>query len=233
MTVAVLALQGDFAAHIKALAARGIAARAARRVGEIESAEAVVLAGGESTTMLRLLEGTGIGEALRRCAAARVPIFATCAGMILLASKVTNPSQPSLGILDVEVERNGYGRQLDSAVAAVVGEPGGPWPKCSLEGVFIRAPRVTRWGTGVEILARRGRDPVVIRQDRILAVTFHPELTMASPVVDLFIAGFAPEKLVSSLRGAETADGHPDGANSSAGRRATGANCSTESADES
>lgn len=187
MRVAVLALQGDFAAHIEALAARGIAARAARWAAEIESAEAIVLPGGESTAMLKLMNGTAIGEALRRRAAAGVPMFATCAGMILLASGVTNPSQSSLGILDIEIERNGYGRQLDSAVAAVMGESGGPWPNRTLEGVFIRAPRVTRCGAGVEVLARRGNDPVVIRQGRVLAATFHPELTAESPVLDLFI----------------------------------------------
>lgn len=188
MIVAVLALQGDFAAHIKALAAREIVACAARSAGEIEAAEAIVLPGGESTAMLKLMNGTAIGEALRRRAVAGVPMFATCAGMILLASKVTNPSQPSLGILDIEVERNGYGRQLDSAVAAVLGESGGLWSNQKLEGVFIRAPRVTHCGAGVEVLARRGTDPVVIRQGRLLATTFHPELTAGSPVLDLFIA---------------------------------------------
>jgi len=185
--VAVLALQGDFAAHCRALESRSIEAIEARTAAQLSGADGVVLPGGESTTMLRLMEGTGVAERLRGLVAAGTPVLATCAGVILLAREVRNPTQPSLGLLDVAVVRNGYGRQLESAVVPLTVAAPDELGSNALEGVFIRAPRVTTVGPGVRVLARRGADPVLLRQGALLAATFHPELSPDSPVIDLFL----------------------------------------------
>jgi 5'-phosphate synthase pdxT subunit len=171
----VLALQGDFAAHARALRALGAEVALVRTPPELAAVDALVLPGGESTTMLRLLAAEGLGAALVARLAAGMPTLATCAGVILLAVGVT-PAQPNLGFLDLDVERNAYGRQVFSTVAEVdVGpELGGP---PVMEGVFIRAPRITRVGEGVVVLGRRGSDPVLVRQGAVVAATFHPELT--------------------------------------------------------
>ncbi len=186
--VAVLALQGDFAAHAAALAAWGLSTVEVRTAASlrVRPPAALVLPGGESTTMLRLLEGTGLGEAIVSCAAAGVPVLATCAGVILLAREVRNPTQPSLGVLDVVVERNSYGRQLESAVVPLRTVPGCGLQEPWFEGVFIRAPRIVKVGEGVEVLAWRGDDPALVRQGKVLAATFHPELSPHSPVTALF-----------------------------------------------
>ena len=183
--VGVLALQGDFAAHARALAERGLTAVEVRTADALEGLAGVVLPGGESTTMLNLMEGTGLSAGLLDVIRGGTPVLATCAGVILLAREVRNPDQPSLAALDVTVERNAYGRQIDSAVVpleVVDHEALGD----TLEGVFIRAPRLTSVGPGVHVLARRGHDPVLVRQENIVAATFHPELSEASPVLDLF-----------------------------------------------
>ena len=187
MRVGVLALQGDFAAHAAALRRRGAEPVEVRRVGDLDGVAALVLPGGESTTMLKLMEGSGLPERLGELLAAGMPALATCAGVVLLARRVTSPDQPSLGALDVVVERNGYGRQLDSEVVSLAVAAGAGLGVATLEGVFIRAPRVTAVGPGVAVLATRGADPVLLRQGRILAATFHPELSGESPVVDLFL----------------------------------------------
>jgi len=186
--VAVLALQGDFAAHAAALAGCGLPALEVRSAAQLrESApNGLVLPGGESTTMLRLMEGSRLGEAIVALTRSGVPVLATCAGVILLARQVRNPAQPSLGLLDVVVERNSYGRQLASAVVPVRTVPGCGLEADCLEAVFIRAPRVVEVGPGVEVLARRDGDPVLVRQGNILAATFHPELSPQSPVLQLF-----------------------------------------------
>lgn len=182
-----LALQGDFAAHEAALGKRGVPTRKLRRPQELEGLSGLVLPGGESTTMLKLLAEEGMGEALRRAIAAGLPVLATCAGVILLAEEVSNPPQPSLGLLRVAVARNAYGRQLASTVARLVVTDREELPVEELEGVFIRAPRVVRVGEGVKVLAKRGEDPVLLRQGAILAATFHPELSQDSPVLELFL----------------------------------------------
>jgi len=183
--VGVLALQGDFAAHTRALAERGVSGIEVRTAAALEGLAGLVLPGGESTTMLNLMGGTAMAAPLVELMRGGIPVLATCAGVILLAREVHNPAQPSLGLLDVAVERNAYGRQIDSAVVPLevldrdaLGD--------ALEGVFIRAPRITAVGQGVAVLARRGADPVLLRQGRIVAATFHPELSAASPVLDLF-----------------------------------------------
>jgi 5'-phosphate synthase pdxT subunit len=184
--VAVLALQGDFAAHARALSARGVEAVEARAAAQLGGVAGVVLPGGESTTMLRLLREIGLEDGLRRLVEDGVPTLATCAGVILLAREVRHPAQPSLGVLDVVVERNAYGRQIDSAVVGLdVDDPAALGAE-RLEGVFIRAPKLIEVGPGVEVLARRAGSPVLVRQGAILAATFHPELSPNSPVIDLF-----------------------------------------------
>jgi 5'-phosphate synthase pdxT subunit len=175
MRCGVLALQGDFAAHAAILRALGVEAVPVRTPAELATVAALVMPGGESTAMLRLMEAERRDLAIGERAAAGLPILATCAGVILLA-RATRPPQPSLGLLDVDVDRNAYGRQVHSRVDTVdvSGELGGHG---CMEGVFIRAPRVTRTGPGVTVLGRLGRDPVLLREGRLIAATFHPELT--------------------------------------------------------
>ncbi|TAM44665.1 MAG: pyridoxal 5'-phosphate synthase glutaminase subunit PdxT [Acidobacteria bacterium] len=184
--IGLLALQGDYAAHARALAERGAATREVRTSSDLAGLAGLVLPGGESTTMLTLMEGSDLGARLVAEIKGGLPVLATCAGVILLAREVRLPPQRSLGVLDAVVERNAYGRQLDSAVVSLTVRDRDGLGTDALEGVFIRAPRVTAVGTSVEVLATRGDDPVLLRQGAILAATFHPELTAGSPVVDLF-----------------------------------------------
>jgi len=175
MRVGILAVQGDVDAHAAALRAAGAEPFAVRRPAELAAAEALVLPGGESTTMLNFLAEGGFFDALREIAASR-PVFATCAGAILLAREVLSPPQPSLALLDVTVERNAFGRQIASFVGPVEAPALGPEP---FEGVFIRAPRFRRVGDDVEVVGRLARDgeAVLVRSGHLLAATFHPELT--------------------------------------------------------
>ncbi len=174
MRVGVLALQGDFAAHAARLHALGAVAGPVRTAAELAQVDALVLPGGESTAMLRLMEPEGLLDAIGIRLAAGLPVLATCAGVILLAAGVT-PAQRSLAALDADVTRNAYGRQLHSSVARIrlASGLGGP---AEMEAVFIRAPRIDRTGPDVEVLAYRDEDPVLVRQGAILAATFHPEL---------------------------------------------------------
>lgn len=169
----VLALQGDYAAHCTALEGAGARAFEARSLADIESAEVFVLPGGESTVMGMLLLRFGLMDALVARIRGGMPVMGTCAGLILLSKELEGRSQPGIGLLDVTVRRNAYGTQVDSFRSTLHTEvPGVP----TIEGVFIRAPRIVRTGPGVEILARQGGDPVMVRQDSILGITFHPEL---------------------------------------------------------
>ena len=178
-----LALQGDFAEHERALRHAGLRTRQIRRAHEFEQLDGLVLPGGESTTMLRLLGLEGLESPLTAALQSGVPVLATCAGLILLAAEVHEPQQRSLGLLDVTVQRNGYGRQYHSGTFAVEGSgvPGGT------SGVFIRAPRITRCGPEVEVLARRGDDPVLVQQGPFLGACFHPELQPDHPVTRRFV----------------------------------------------
>jgi 5'-phosphate synthase pdxT subunit len=177
LTVGVLALQGDFAKHAEALARAGLESREIRRPEELESVSGLVLPGGESTTLLKFLDREGWEKPLREFAAGGRPVLATCAGLILLARKVENPEQRSLGVLDVDVVRNAYGRQVDSFVGTASGPDGE-----EIEAVYIRAPKISRVGPGVEVLARQGSDPVWVLQDNVQAATFHPELSVSSGI---------------------------------------------------
>jgi len=172
MTIGVLAIQGDFDAHRRRLEQLGAEVVLVKKPEQLDAVDALVIPGGESTTFLKFLEKGGFLEKLREFVRAK-PAFGTCAGAILLANQVENPPQAGLGALDISIRRNAYGRQLDSFIGE--GEtqlPGGP-----LEMVFIRAPKIERVGPKVEVLAREKNDPVLVRQGKIMAATFHPELS--------------------------------------------------------
>lgn len=189
--VGVLALQGDFAAHERALAVAGAGARPVRVPDDLAGLRGLVLPGGESTALLRLMAPVGMEEALCDFHRAGGILFGTCAGLILLATKVTGPEQPSLGLLDVTVERNGYGRQIDSFVGTGrLRLPGDE--ERDIEMVFIRAPRVLAVGPGVRVVGTHSGEPVLLERDRILAATFHPEMSVqpegGGPVHRRFLA---------------------------------------------
>jgi 5'-phosphate synthase pdxT subunit len=182
LTIGVLALQGAYDAHAKAVAKLGATVRLVRLPVDLEGIDGLIMPGGESTTMLKFLEQRGFFEILKDFVH-KTPTFGTCAGVILLAKDVTNPAQKSLAVLDVTVERNAYGRQIDSTIIETESKlPGGP-----LEMVFIRAPRITRTDAAVETLATRGDDPVLVREGHILAATFHPELGHDTRVHQFFL----------------------------------------------
>jgi 5'-phosphate synthase pdxT subunit len=182
VTIGVLALQGAYDAHAKRLTALGATPRLVRVPVDLEGLDGLVMPGGESTTMLRFLDRNGFFEILRNYVCT-TPTFGTCAGAILLAAKVESPAQRSLGALDITVERNAYGRQIDSTIVnAETALAGG-----SLEMVFIRAPRITRAGPGVETLATRDGFPTLVRCGNLLAATFHPELSSDTRVHRLFL----------------------------------------------
>jgi pyridoxal 5'-phosphate synthase pdxT subunit len=186
--VGVLALQGDFAAHGAALERAGAEPVFVRDASQLEAVDGLVIPGGESTTMLKLLRYDGLLEPLARFGREKA-IFGTCAGAILLAREVTHPSQESLGLMDLEVERNGYGRQLDSRVTRLEPEPEFQQRsgRGTLEAVFIRAPIIRRIGAAAKVLARYENDPVLVEQGRHLVATFHPELTTDLRVHELFL----------------------------------------------
>lgn len=189
MRVGILALQGDFDAHAKALDHAGAEPVLVRAAEELQNIEGLVIPGGESTSMLKLMNFMNLKEPLRDFAR-RKPVFGTCAGAILLAKKVENPPQESFGIVDLTVERNAYGRQIDSRVATI--HAGADFEKRTgagdLEAVFIRAPIIRRAGPDVKVLAEYEGDPVLVEQGRHLVATFHPELTQDSRVHRLFLS---------------------------------------------
>jgi 5'-phosphate synthase pdxT subunit len=170
-TVGVLALQGDFQAHRRAVERAGGRTVEVRTQAELEQCDGLIIPGGESTTMLKLLEEEKLVEPLKRFAGQK-PVYGSCAGAILLAREVTHPPQPSLALIDIAIERNAYGRQIDSRIARVsVTEDG------EMEAVFIRAPIIRRVGSHVRVLASFDGDPVWVEEGRHMVTTFHPELT--------------------------------------------------------
>ena len=169
--IGVLALQGDYEKHARSLERAGAQVSEVRTAEELNAVDGLVIPGGESTTMLKLLDREALFEPLREFGQHK-PIFGTCAGAILLATKVENPEQASLGLVDIAVQRNAYGRQLDSRVTQIDAEGFG-----SLEAVFIRAPIIRGTGEGVKVLARYNGDPVLVEEGRHLVATFHPELS--------------------------------------------------------
>jgi 5'-phosphate synthase pdxT subunit len=186
--VGVLALQGDFAAHGAALARAGAEPVYVREREQFRDIDGLVIPGGESTTMLKLLHSDGLMDALAEFGRHK-PVFGTCAGAILMATEVWNPAQESLAMMDIAVERNAYGRQIDSRVTVLDPEP--EFQKRTapgkLEAVFIRAPVIRRVNGGGKVLARYAGNPVLVEQGRHLVATFHPELTADSRVHALFL----------------------------------------------
>jgi 5'-phosphate synthase pdxT subunit len=180
--IGVLALQGDFEAHEKALQRAGADAVEVRSASDLEKVDGLVIPGGESTTMWKLINEEHLLEPLREFGQRR-PIFGTCAGAILLASQVDNLPQASLGLMDMSVQRNAYGRQLDSRIARI--QPAEL--DSDLEAVFIRAPVIRRVGKQAKVLASYQGDPVLVEQGRHLAATFHPELTDDSRIHRIFL----------------------------------------------
>jgi 5'-phosphate synthase pdxT subunit len=170
-TVGVLALQGDFEAHRKAIERAGGRPLEVRTAQQLDECDGLIIPGGESTTMLKLLDIENLTGAVRQFGENK-PIYGTCAGAILLAHRVTHPLQTSLDLMDITVERNGYGRQVDSRIAKVPLKDGGDF-----EAVFIRAPIIRQVGAGANILASYEGDPVWVEQGRHMVTTFHPELT--------------------------------------------------------
>ena len=175
--IGVLAIQGDFAAHMAALREAGAEVCEVRKAAELRQVDGLVIPGGESTTLLKFILNPDLGyiEAFQEFHQAGKPLFGTCAGLILVAKDVLNPAQFSLGFIDVGVERNSYGRQKESF--ETVGESYLEGTAKPLKMVFIRAPRITRLGAQVDLLATCHEEPVMARQGNILVATFHPELT--------------------------------------------------------
>jgi pyridoxal 5'-phosphate synthase pdxT subunit len=186
--VGVLSLQGDFAAHGAALTRAGAAPVYVRDSHQLDEIDGLIIPGGESTTMLKLLRYEGLLEPLAAFGR-RKPIFGTCAGAILMADAVSSPEQESLGLVDIDVERNAYGRQLDSRVVEIQTDSEferrtAPGP---LEAVFIRAPVIRRLSPEAKVLARYNGDPVLVEEGKHLVATFHPELTADARVHQLFL----------------------------------------------
>jgi 5'-phosphate synthase pdxT subunit len=169
MKIGVLALQGDFDAHRKRLEELGAEVVLVKKPEQLDETDGLIIPGGESGTFLNLLGEAGF-EKLKQFVRVK-PTFGTCAGAILLANEVENPKQMGLGALDIRIRRNAYGRQIDSSIRT------GKFENLPLEMVFIRAPKIERVGPDVQVLATEGSDPVAVRQGRVMAATFHPELS--------------------------------------------------------
>ena len=196
-TIGVLGLQGGYQAHIQMLEALGHNTLEVRNPDEFASLAGLILPGGESTTQLKLIDRFNLKPELDAFIEAGKPVFATCAGMILCATNVTHPEQPSYGYIDIDVERNGWGRQLDSFEAKADGT--------DLELCFIRAPRITRVGKDVEVLATFKGEPVMVRQNNVTAATFHPELTEDSRVHAAIFGSTGGEVIELFSRSAQSA----------------------------
>jgi 5'-phosphate synthase pdxT subunit len=186
LTIGVLALQGAFAAHEQRLRQSGVSARQVRTADDLRSVDALVMPGGESTTMSKLLQTSGLFDPIAERIGEGMPVFGTCAGMILLATEVLDgrPDQRSYSAIDIGVRRNGYGRQVDSfeadlEVPSIGGSP--------FHGVFIRAPKVERVGPGVEVLSEYQGVPVLLRSGRVSVASFHPELAGDARLHESFI----------------------------------------------
>ncbi|MBN2491325.1 MAG: pyridoxal 5'-phosphate synthase glutaminase subunit PdxT [Planctomycetes bacterium] len=184
MRIGVLTLQGDYAAHARALARLGVEAVGVRRPADLEGLHGLILPGGESSALLRLMQRWSFLEALRSFSAGGGALFGTCAGLILLAREVRGIEQPCLGLLDVAVERNSYGRQRESFAVPLAVPVLGAAP---FDAVFIRAPRVVALGPGAAALASYGESPVLVRNGRVLGASFHPELTEDARLLAYFL----------------------------------------------
>ncbi len=181
MKIGVLAIQGDFEAHRRRLEELGAEVVLVRQPEELDQVDGLVIPGGESTTFLKFLGRNGFLEKLRDFVKAK-PAFGTCAGAILLAKEVLNPEQEGLGAIDIAIRRNAYGRQIDSFIDEIDSKIG------RIETVFIRAPRIERVGRDVEVLASEKNDPILVRQGKVMAATFHPELSSDRRVHQEFLS---------------------------------------------
>ena len=179
MKIGVLAIQGDFDAHRKRLEELGAEVVLVRKPEELDEVEGLVIPGGESGAFLRILGEDGMKK-LRDFVRVK-PTFGTCAGAIMLAKEITNPAQVGLGALDIRIRRNAYGRQIDSSIRE------GKFGDAPVEMVFIRAPKIEKLGAGVEVIATEGEDPVAVRQGKIMAATFHPELSQDTRIHQAFL----------------------------------------------
>ena len=182
MTIGVLAIQGDYEAHKARLEQLGAQVTLVRKPEQLDGIDAIVIPGGESSTFLNFLVERGFFEKLREFVRSK-PAFGTCAGAILLAREVENPPQQSLGAIDIRVRRNAYGRQVNSSIRETQTKLGAQ----PLEMVFIRAPKIVRTGKDVEVLASERGDPVLVRQGKLMAATFHPELSPDTRVHQEFL----------------------------------------------
>ncbi|HYK51369.1 MAG TPA: pyridoxal 5'-phosphate synthase glutaminase subunit PdxT [Terriglobales bacterium] len=178
-TIGVLAIQGDFDAHKKRLEELGADVILVRKPEQLDQIDGLVIPGGESGAFLKILGEQGFAK-LKEFVRVK-PTFGTCAGAIMLAKEVTNPPQPGLGALDIRIRRNAYGRQVDSSIRT------GKLGESPLEMVFIRAPKIEHLGPGVEVMATEGKDPVVVREGKTMAATFHPELSEDTRVHQKFL----------------------------------------------
>jgi pyridoxal 5'-phosphate synthase pdxT subunit len=183
--VGILAVQGDFEKHAQMLERIGAACKLVKHVSDLEGLGGLIMPGGESTTILKFFNEEGLGPAVKEFAAKGKPVFGTCAGAILLAKDVSHPPQESLELIDIAIERNAYGRQIDSSVRR------GDCPELSaapVEMVFIRAPIIRRVGAGVRVLGTCDGLPVIVEHGNILAATFHPELTQDESIHRYFLS---------------------------------------------
>jgi len=187
MKIGVLALQGDFDAHRRRLEQLGAEVVLVKKPEQLDSLDGLVIPGGESGTFLKLLGDEGF-EKLKDFVRTK-PTFGTCAGAILLATEVENPAQAGLGALNIRIRRNAYGRQIDSSIreGKFLRDLEGHLAESPLEMVFIRAPKISHVGDGVEVLATEGSDPVAVRQGRAMAATFHPELSEDTRIHQVFL----------------------------------------------
>ena len=187
MIIGVLALQGDFDAHRRRLEELGAEVVLVKKPQQLDLIDGLVIPGGESGTFLKLLGEEGFNK-LKHFVRAK-PTFGTCAGAILLAAEIDNPKQAGLGALNIRIRRNAYGRQVDSSIreGKFLTEREGKSTESPLEMVFIRAPKIEQVGEGVEVLATEGADPVVVRQGKTMAATFHPELSEDPRVHQAFL----------------------------------------------
>ena len=185
VVVGVLALQGDYEAHARAVEALGHRVQLVKSAEPLDDVDALLLPGGESSTMLRFLEGEALLEPLAKACRSGRPVLGTCAGAILLAHGVNPPTRPTLSALDIDVLRNGYGRQRESFITRI---DDSSREFADMEAVFIRAPIIERTGADVEILVRHDERPVLVRQGSVWAATFHPEMTSDTRLLQRVLA---------------------------------------------
>ena len=192
MQIGVLALQGAFAAHSDCLTSIGVQSIEVRNPEQLKSVDALLMPGGESSTMSQLLESSGLFDPISSRIADGMPVFGTCAGMILLASEILDgrSDQRSFSAIDISVRRNAFGRQVDSFEATIKSSVG------DFHGVFIRAPRIERVGDEVEVLGSINNEPVLVRQGNVLAASFHPELSNDARLHEYFVSIAANKKKV-------------------------------------